>query len=38
MRLGEDFDVDESIQKNLESLTCTLYGAKDSDAALPPNQ
>ena len=31
MRLCEDFDVDD--QKNLES-----YGAKDSNAALLPNQ
>ena len=46
VRLGEDFDVDESIQLNLESLTCMLYGArydlfrmgKFSDAALPPNK
>jgi hypothetical protein len=33
MRLCEDFDVDESIQKNLEP-----YGAKDSNAALLPYQ
>ena len=30
VRLGEDFDVDESIQLNLESLRCMLYGAKDT--------
>ena len=28
--LGEDFDVDESIQNHLESFTCMLYGAKDT--------
>ncbi|XP_028391978.1 uncharacterized protein LOC114516648 isoform X2 [Dendronephthya gigantea] len=31
-RLGDDFTVDEGIQKNLESLTCMLYGAKETES------
>lgn len=30
MQLGNEFEVDEAVQENLESLTCMLYGVKDS--------